>query len=146
MRKLRRIPLLLMALVASPVLLGGCDSPTDPQTRVAGTYTMTQVNGQAPPVTVLQVPEGRIEVTGGSMVLRADGSYTETVQVRVTPTGGSPQSDQQVENGTYAVTATSITFTVPPSAGQAAFSYSGTISGDIITYTEQGVSVTYRKQ
>jgi hypothetical protein len=137
---------LLPILLAFVLPLAACGDSTGPgEQRVDGTYTLAQVNGQAPPVTLFQSTDGRLEITGGSLVLRSDFSYQETIGLRAVPASGSPVTQDEIENGTYSVVGSSITFTVPASGGNPSFSYSGAISGNTITYTVEGFSLVYRK-
>lgn len=143
MRSLRSLAVVLLSTLA--VACSG-DGPTgSAEARVSGTYNLSQINGQNLPATVFQSSAGRVEVTGGTMVLRDDRSYTETVQLRILPVNGTAQTDQAIENGTFTVVGTNITFNVPASGGDPAFSYSGAVSGGVLTYTSEGLSVTYRK-
>jgi len=143
---MRRTLRLVLVLVSALAAACSGDGPTgSSEERVAGTYTMTQVNGQNLPMTVFQSSAGRVEVTSGTLVLRADRSYTETVQIRIIPVGESARNDQAIENGTYTMSGTSITFTVPPSGGEPGYSYSGSVNGNVLTYSSEGVSATYRK-
>ncbi len=135
----------LFALLA--VTLSGCgDNPTSSgESDITGTYTLATVNATAPPVTVFQSSEGRVEVTSGSMVLRADNSYTETLNLRIIPAAGAPMNESSSENGTYARNGSSVQFTVPASAGEPAFSYQGTVNGGTLSYTIEGTAVVFRK-
>ncbi|HEV2147322.1 MAG TPA: hypothetical protein VGR37_07950 [Longimicrobiaceae bacterium] len=139
--RLGSVLLLVLALVA-----GACsDGPTDARARVAGTYELQDVNGSSLPATIAVAPEGRLEITSGTMVLRADESYTETVRLRIIFNDGQTETESFIENGTYSMTGGTITFTVPPSLGEEGFSYTGEVSGRTLTYTAQGLTATYRR-
>jgi hypothetical protein len=137
----------LLTLVFTLLLpIAACGDSTGPgEQRVDGTYNLVQTNGQAPPVTVFQSTAGRIEITGATLVLRSDFSYRETITYRVVPATGAAVTEDVIENGTYTVVGSSITFTVPASAGDPSFSYTGAVSGNTVTYTFEGLSMLYRK-
>jgi hypothetical protein len=109
----------------SLVLLAACDDDdtATADTNVAGTYTLQTVNGQAPPATTVEDPGvSRLEVTGGTFVLRADRTYTETLNTRTILTNGSSTTGTQTEVGTYATNGNTVLFTIPASGSTIAFS------------------------
>lgn len=138
---------LTAALVAVSITACGGDSTApDPIAAVAGSYTLTQVNGATPPVTVFQNTAGRIEYISGTMTLRTDGSYTETSTLRtIYNSGAAPQVNSLNENGTFTVVGSTLTFSVPPSGGDSGFSYTGAVSGGALTYTYEGMARRYQK-
>ena len=126
-----------LLLMVSAFLLVACggDGPTSPSNNPVGSYSLSQVNGAALPQTYFQNSVGYVEVVSGTLVLRQDGSYTETRNNRAVYITGGTQSSSVVENGTYSITGTQVTFTIPASGGQSALSYTGAISGGAVTYT-----------
>ncbi len=137
------LPLLLTLFL--PLSACGDDGTGPGEQRVDGTYNLIQLNGQAVHVTIQQSTSGRVEVNGGTLVLRPDFSYQETIGFRIIPATGAPITDNVIENGTYTVVGSSITFTIPASAGDPSFSYTGAVSGNTVTYTLEGLAVVYRK-
>lgn len=137
MRKL--LPLLFVLIL--PLSACGDDAPTDPTQAAVGTYTLVQVNGSTLPALIGQFAEGRIDVLSGTLTLRNDKSFTETVNVRITPTTGVIQTFPSTENGTFTVTGTTVQFQTSERG-----SYSGTLSGNTLTYNVEGISATYQKQ
>lgn len=133
-----------LALVALASCSG--DGPTGTETRIDGTYTLRQANGAAVPTTVAQNEFGRLEITSGTMVLRQDRSYTETLQLRVVYTDGTSETDAAIENGSYEVAGSTVTFTVPSSVAQEGYSYNGQVDGKVLTYSGGGLSVRYERQ
>ena len=124
----------------------GSTEPVDPRAAAAGTYTLASYNSASLPALYFQNSAGRIDVISGSMVLRADGSFTETINLRTTYTSGAaPGNTPIVENGTFAVTGTQITFTLPPSGSAGGFSWTGAISGNVVSYTYEGDAWRYQK-
>lgn len=142
--------LLGSVLFASAALVGCSDDDdggsTTP-TNVAGTYTLTLVNGAAlPGTTEIIAGGGRVEITGGTFVLRDNKTYTETLNTRTVAAGGGATTSTQTENGSYALNGSTVIFTLPATASEPAFSYEGTISGSTLTYVFAGTAITYAKQ
>lgn len=136
----------VLVLLAAFLPLAACGDSTGPgEQRVDGTYTLVQLNGQAPPVTLQQTTSGRVEVTGATLVLRPDFSYRETINLRGIPATGAPITQDVIEDGSYTVVGNSITFTIPASGGNQSLSYTGAISGNTVTYTFGGRAFVYRK-
>lgn len=139
---MRRI--LVLATAFAIVACGG-DGPTSPSNQPAGSYSLIQVNGASLPATFFQNSAGHVEVVSGTLVLRPDGSYTETRNNRLVYVSGATESTSLVENGTYAITGTQVTFTIPASGSQGALSYTGAISGGSVTYTWNNIAYRYSK-
>ena len=136
--------------LAALVLLAACGDggtePVDPRVEAAGIYTLTAVNNAPLPALYDQDPEARIEFTSGTFTLRADGSYTESLTLRVTYTNGDPaQNVPLVENGTFTLVGSSATFSVPASGGKEGYSYTGAIDDGVLSYTAGGYSLRYEK-
>jgi hypothetical protein len=135
-----------LAIVLGVAACGGDASgpgESDPYAQAAGSYALTTANGQLP-YTYFQNSAGRAEIWGGTLVLRADRSYTETLNTRAVFTSGAPsQTSNAVENGTYTIVGTQITFTIPPSGGNAGLSYTGALSNRTLTYTYEGIAMSY---
>ena len=139
-----------LTALAALVLLASCGDggtePVDPRIAAAGVYALTSVNGAPLPALYDQIPEARADFVGGTFTLRADGSYTESFTLRVTYTNGDPAEDVPfVENGTYTLAGSSATFTVPPSAGEEGYNYSGTVSDGVLTYSAGDFTLRYVK-
>lgn len=110
-----------------------------------GSYTLTEVNGAKPPSTIYLDSDYRAEIARGSLVLRADRSYTETlVYVDTALLSGDVRSTTGVVNGTFALAGSQITF-IWPSVN---FSYTGAISNGVVAYTvdDHGTVYTLRYQ
>ena len=137
---MRKFLFLCLALLL-PLAACGDDGPTDPTQSAVGTYTLVQVNGSPVPALLGQFEEGRIDVLSGTLTLRNDKSYTETVNVRFTPTTGVVQTIPVTENGTFTVTGSTVQFKT--SDGE---TYSGTLSGKFLEYNVDGLTARYEKQ
>lgn len=139
----------LAILIVANACSGSKDStapPADPHVAAAGTYYMVTFNNGPLPQTVFTNAAGRVEVSGGNLVLRGDRSFTETRILRtVFNSGATPETTPLVDNGTFAIVGTQITFTLPASGTAPAFSYTGAISGDVLSYTFEGDAFTYQR-
>lgn len=136
--------------LAALVLLAACGDggtePVDPRAEAAGTYALSAVNNGSLPVLYLEDAEERVEFTGGTFTLRADGSYTETLILRVTYANGAPDEDVPlVENGTFTLVGSAATFSVPPSGGNEGYSYTGAIADGVLSYTAGAFTLRYQK-
>ena len=137
MRKL----LFLLLAVLLPLSACGDDGPTETSESAVGTYALVQVNGSNLPALFAQDANGKVEVLSGTFTVRSDKSYTETLNGRSTPISGVVQTFSVTENGTYSVSGSTVQF--QPSDGG---SYSGTLSGNSLSYSVDGVTVRYQKQ
>lgn len=131
------------------LLLAACgdSSPTDVPADIEGTYTLETVNGEVVPFEIFEDEEATYVLEGGTFELRADMSYTETIDFEIiyVDEEQEPESDPAIENGTYSVEGSSIRFDVPATDDDPAFSYEGTVSGDTLTYSVQGVVAVYTR-
>jgi hypothetical protein len=140
---------LLAILVAFLLPLAACRDSTGP-TGIDGEYTLVAINTQALPVTIFASNAGRIDITGSTLVLRSDLSFTETINYRVIP--AAPEAafdDVTLQNGTYKVEGRTVTFTQRRSDGVELGTYAGTVEGNTLTYHRfdgfDGNSYAYRK-
>jgi hypothetical protein len=124
---------------------GGSDS-TAPDQAVLGDYLLTQVNGQATPMVYVQDVTGKVEILGGSMALRSDHTYNQTLSVKITRQDGTTQTSPIVENGTFTANSQRIIFTIPASGSASALSYQADVAGSVVTYTFQADTYRFDKQ
>ena len=75
-----------------------------------GTYELRTVNGSALPFTLLDNPVQKVEIIRGSIVVRADGTFTDGLEYRVTPAGGTAAPSDDVVIGTFLESAGSLVF------------------------------------
>jgi hypothetical protein len=136
---------LLIACCAFLVACGGSDSSGPKTPGYVGAYSLVGINGGGLPGTVFQNSAGRIVITGATMTLRADNSYLETRNYNTVLTSGATTPSSASENGSYAVVGTQLTFTIPASGTAAAFSYTGAVSGNTLSYTFEGISYQYQR-
>jgi len=136
----RKAKLLLSLTAATPLLFAACkdNSLLGPYGDVAGTYQLTVFQGATLPVTYTYQPGdptlpsgGTVRWTDGTMVLRSDGTFRETNNYIVTPSGGSSSSNAFVSIGTFTVNGTEFTLSAPNR-----FVTGGTLDLDTIRYLE----------
>lgn len=97
-----------IALLSTATACGGDDGPSGPE-NVTGTYTLREVNGAAPPATVIEFDDGtsslKIEILSGTITVNADMTFTATHVVRFTEDnvvvfhGPSPIAGTYTRNG-----------------------------------------------
>lgn len=126
--------LALPVLVAATLSAAGCDdNPAGPtQASVAGSYALHSVNGDVVPSTMLEwtlpTENGeqsfRMEVIHGSLVLRADGTYTTTALIRTTnlTLGMIDEEDPMEVEGTWSLKGRNVQMVGPEGAAQATVS------------------------
>ena len=146
---LTRTARLFLGLIAATSLsfVAACTNsePLNPLTNAAGTYQMSLFRGVALPVTdtyvagdnISTLPNGgTVTWTDGTMVLNSNGTFIETNNYTVTPTGGTSLPGAFVSSGTYTVRGTAFTLNAPVQNTVAARSAIGTISANTIDYQE----------
>ncbi|HUF50854.1 MAG TPA: hypothetical protein VMN60_08485 [Longimicrobiales bacterium] len=132
---MRVFRLLLTALV-----LTACSDSTGPEATVVGSYSLRTINEQAPPVTIYQDSQGRVEITGGSVNLNADGTFTDRTDIRIV-SGTTSLADTEIASGTYVHSGGTVQLRT--SDGDVySMSFSG---GNTLTQTIEGFVVVYRK-
>jgi len=104
---MRTIPLLGLAFTLAAC---GHDSvaPTPTQSTVPGTYSLTTVDGQVLPFTVIDLGAYQAKLASGTLSLRADGSYSMQFGIRIEDSGNlrtAANSDDGLWNVNDSVTA-----------------------------------------
>lgn len=120
----------------------GDGTVTGPPPATNLSFNLQQVNGQNLPAT-FQPPDGKLVITSGTMLLRTDKSFTENIIFTFTPTGAAAAADTAVTVGTYVQSGSAVTFTVPPAGTDAGSVFSGTISGNTLSYNDAGFAAVY---
>jgi hypothetical protein len=105
--------LLLTLTAATPLLFAACtdNGIFNPLTNAAGTYQLTVYAGKTMPATFTIQPNdpnfpeapngGTLVVTDGTLVLQNNGSFVETNNYTITPSGQSAIFHQFVSSGTW---------------------------------------------
>jgi hypothetical protein len=134
---------ILMLAFAAALSLGAsaCQDTTSPGTVLSGTYTLRTVNGQQPPVILTADPTGRTEVIAGEIQIDRDGTYTDVVTYRDTPTGGPPgiPYDDAIY-GTWALSGSTLQFTDSQNPG---LPYYATVEGGELYFVNVSGGVQY---
>jgi hypothetical protein len=118
--------LLLGLTAAVPLLFAGCtdNSIFNPMANAAGTYQLTVYAGRTPPAQYTIQPGdpnysadapngGTLVVTGGTLVLSNSGTFVETNNYAITPTGGSTVQRQFLSSGTWTLNGTTFSLSDP---------------------------------
>lgn len=135
MRKLALLPVLVLALI-----LGACgDSSTGPDNSFVGTYQLKSAGGAPIPATVAQVGVERLEITGGSVTLNADQTFSTSVGIRYT-NGSSVTNDTVRNTGTYVKNNNAIQLNYSDGTQDAA-----SLSGRTLTLTSQGTVFVFER-
>jgi len=108
--------LLLTLTAATPLLFAACtdNGIFNPLQDASGTYQLTVYAGKTMPATFTiqpgdpNFPEAP---TDGTLVLQNNGTFVETNNYTITPTGQSGTAHQFVSSGTWSLNGTSFTLT-----------------------------------
>ena len=140
-------PLLFAAACSDNNIFGNQD--------IVGTYQLTIYGGATLPVTLTvnpgsdpELPNGGTwRITDGTMVLRSDGTFTETNIITKTPTNGSSFRSDFISDGDFNLNGSSIQFSAPAQGNFNARFFSGTIDqiDGRLTYSEDGTNFEYRR-
>jgi hypothetical protein len=113
--------LLLTLTAATPLLFAACtdNGIFNPLTNAAGTYQLTVYAGKTMPATFTiqagdtNFPEapngGTLVVSDGTLVLQNNGTFVETNNYTVTPSGQNAIAHQFVSSGTWTLSGTTFT-------------------------------------
>ena len=130
------------ALLAAAILAGCSDSSGPEGPTIAGTYALASIDGAPVPVVTTDNPGFRAEVLGSTLVIRGDGTWTETRQGRVTLSGSASTVDA-VSSGTFTASGSQLVLTIPPAGGAGAVTIQGTFAADAIVLTMQSKSFRF---
>lgn len=118
----------------------GSDSSTGPS-GVVGTWSLQTVNGSALPFVVGQSGENKSELLADTIKLASAGGFIESSSFRTT-LNGVVTLQTVADTGTYTLSGSTLTLSSTTSAGA---SGSGTVSGNTITATIQGLAFVYKR-
>lgn len=97
---MRRLSLAIVVALAAV----GCSNEIDTSTRpdnVVGTYRLITWGGKTLPTTIRSDSSGTTQALSGALVISADRTWTETVQVRRTPAVGVATVAPLVSGGNW---------------------------------------------
>ena len=145
-----RVGTIMTALLAA-VAVGACggdsaSGPADEYARVAGSYTLVALNGKPLPALLVEDATIRVDITSATLVLRANRTFTESLDSQVKLGASEAQSERQVHNGTFQLSGATASFTVPAANGFSAFGFTGTINGTVLTYTDELGTYRYERR
>ncbi len=132
----------LTLLIVSVSFLSSCDSngsDDSDNVNADGKYSLSSVANQPLPVTVLQLGDDKLEITGGSIELRTDKSFRAELSIRTTESG-TVTNDTEADEGTYSVTGSSIRLVYGDESVD-----TGTLSNGVLTVNSDGLSLVFRK-
>ena len=134
---------ILMLAFAAALTVGAsaCQDTTSPGAVLSGTYTLRTVNNQQLPVIISADPTGRTEVISGRIDINRDGTYTDVVTYRDTPTGGVPgiPHDDTIY-GSWALSGSTLQFTDASNPGNP---YYATVEGGQLYFVNYSNGVQY---
>ena len=134
-----RVRSTLMTFALGAVLACGGDKPSEPvPTNVVGTWTLTSINGSAPPG-VVQAANPKIELLSDSYTFNAAGFYSETGMQRTT-TGTSVVTEAVIEGGAWVLVSGGVALQ-PDDAG----GYSATVNSTSLTLKFGSLVLVYTK-
>jgi len=128
-----------MFVAALAVLAASCssDHSTSPG-AVAGTYTLTTVNGQGLPFHLASATLGQVVIQSATITL-TPGSPSSAYQATVSGTvNGSPTTTLISDTGTYTLSGASLTFS---STSIPLLSFGGSFSNNTLTVSVPGQAI-----
>ena len=131
---MRRLVVLAALLAAAACESSNSVSPT---VSIAGQYDLATVNGSSLPYTFTSTNGASATLTSDILTMNPDGSYSDIAQFQ------SPQGPYTIDEiGTYSSLNGSITFDDQTDG----IVYSGSLSGNVLTEINSGVTEVYQKQ
>lgn len=140
----RRIATGLLATAA--IVLAGCSDSLGDNENVQGNYVLTVFAGENVPVNFPLGTGESLDVLSGTLVLRDDRSFSETIFVRFNRVGFPPENTNFVRTGTYTASRSRVELFFPAQNFEAAFTLEATVSGGVLTYVEEFETYRYQRQ
>ena len=128
---------LLLALAVATVACGSDATEPTTMASVAGTWSLSTVNGTALPYILAQSGADKLEWTADVIPATSTGSFTQISSFRTTA-NGQVTTETTPDAGTFSLNGTAVTFT--GSTG------TGALNGNTMTVTGQGFALVYVKQ
>lgn len=151
----KRVKRFLSVAAMAPLVLTACDSSLFDPDNETGTYQMTFYNGTDVPATFTCQPNGclmpdgsvvtngTLRVNSGTLVLRNNGTFTETNRFTVTPSGQASESFTLTWDGDYEYDGFNLSLYVPPQGNQQERIVNAELEFDTISYIENGQFFQY---
>lgn len=137
---MRTIALLGFALTLTACTHDGVGPVANPLTA-AGTYSLTSVDGQALPFTVVDLGAYQARLASGTLQLKADGTYSFQFGIRIEDSG-NVRSQTQSDGGVWTATANAITLTSSQGSG----TRTGVVSGRAMTLQSGPLALALTRQ
>jgi len=148
----KRVRRFLGVAAMAPLFLTACDGSVFNPNDETGTYQLTVYDSVVMPATFNCQPGqcnmpngGTLRVNSGTIVLRSNGTFTETNRFTETPVGSAASSYNLTWDGTYEFDGFNLTLFVPAQNNQAARFVDATLEFDTIAYTEAGEFFQYER-
>jgi hypothetical protein len=130
----------LLPLVTLAFALVACGDSTGPSdSSIAGTYSLSTVNGMPVPVTIFQIGDDKLEIATGTLTLGASNTFNLQIGLRYTEEG-VVTTETDGTTGTYTRNGGSLVFTAI--GGETS---SGSVSGNSVTMSEEGLVLVFGK-
>lgn len=146
MRHFLRTTTLSAVLVAGggAAFASGCSSDaTSPQQQFPGKYSLSTINGAAPPYAYHQDTTGTYALAADVYTFNSDGSFTEQQTVTYTPeSGAAVQQEGFSDTGRWTLTGTVVAINYPSGAESISATFSGGNTITINGSTETGAPLT----
>ena len=141
-----RITLPVLALATAALVATGCGGDSNaPNTSHVGSYALESVDGARLPITIYEDSTFKLTLTRGALALNANNSFVETVRVEVIANGQAAQSENISCGGSYRRNGSTVTMTVTATADCDAATVTGTLSGNVLTVSDQGTVLVFRR-
>ena len=135
----RKSRLLLGLTVATPLLFAACtdNSIFNPMSDAAGTYQLTVYAGKTlSPTAHYLIPQGdatypngaTFDVVGGDLELSSNGTFIETNNYVIVPTGQASFTQQFTSSGTWTLNGTALTLSAPAQNNNSSRFVTGTLA------------------
>jgi hypothetical protein len=151
----KKVGMLLVLTVATPLLFAACtdNGIFNPNQNASGNYQLTVYSGRSIPAHFTiqpndplypEYPNGAtFDVTSGNLALSSNGTFVETNNFVVTPTGSASQSQSFTRSGTWTINfGTDLTLFIPAQNNNPSETLDATLDVDTITYQEADASGT----
>ena len=135
----------LLAVAALTFTIAACGDSNAPDMSHVGLYDMLSVDGDPLPVTVYDVPNNMLQVTEGSLALKANNSFVESVTLVQTLDGVVGPGEPLSCTGHYTRRGNTVTMTSPETDSCAGGSVTGTLSGSTLTVDYDGTTVVFSR-
>jgi hypothetical protein len=146
----RKSRLLLGLTVAIPLVFAACtdNSIFNPMADAAGDYQLTVYAGKTlvahytiQPGDATYPNGASFDVVGGDLNLSSNGTFIETNNYVITPTGQSAFNQQFTSSGTWTLNGTALTLSAPAQNGNSSRFVTGTLDVNTINYQEDSGGV-----